>query len=373
MNKKLRVGIDARMISHSGIGTYLSHLLRELPANRPSSLEFVLFGSPRAFKDLNGSYACRDFKNPIYSLSEQFGFLNRTSSVDLWHSPHYNVPLFCFSDLVVTVHDLIPLIFSGRFFSQLQKNYFVTLLKRISVRARRIIAVSQNTKNDIIRFFGVPENQIRVIYEGVSSDFHPFKDPSLFDTVRKRYGIPVADRFILYVGLLKPHKNLRILIQTVRRLRREGKIAEKLLMIGTKSKNGTPEEKYLSEISSDQDLLHIDRVGGSDLPIFYNMASVFVLPSLYEGFGLPVLEAFACGTPVIISNRASLPEIAGDAALSFEADSEENLAETILKITQNAKLGDELRERGIRRAREFSWTKMARETVKVYEEVLTNL
>lgn len=368
MDRKVRVGIDARMIHHSGIGTYLRNLLRELPALSPGDFEFVLFGRGPSLECLNGFYSVRPFTQPIYSVSEQLGYLPRTASVDVWHSPHYNIPFFCGSRLVVTLHDLIPLIFAGRFFSSVQRQYVLTFLRRILKQACRIVTVSEQTKQDVMAFFKVSGDRIRVIPEGVSRDFRVIKDPRTLDRVRQRYGLPLSDRFLLYVGLLKPHKNLSVLIETVRRLRREGKMEQKLLIVGAKDRKYPPESRYLGEIQTDQDIVYIERADQGDLPYIYNAADLFILPSLYEGFGLPVLEAFACGTPVIVSDRGSLPEVAGDAALRFEADSQEKLAEAILRMLEDSALRGELREKGFERARAFSWTQMAEETLKVYKE-----
>ena len=373
MAKRYRVGIDVRMIAHSGIGTYLRHLLGELKTLRPEGVEMVLFGDPGKLADYKGVFEVRPFLSPIYSAAEQFEGMKLASSVDLWHSPHYNIPLFCARPLVVTVHDLIPFVFAGPFFSPLQKFYFTVFMKRVASRARRIIAVSQNTGQDIMRHFGVPEKRIRTIHEGVSGDFRPVKENALLGDVRQRYGVSTGQKYLLYVGLIKPHKNLGVLINAVRRLRREGKLEEKLMIVGAKSKTYPGGFEDLAGIRTDDDILYVPRAEYADLPALYSMASAFVLPSLYEGFGLPVLEAFACGTPVIVSDRASLPEVAGDAALRFEADSESSLAAALTRLSGDSVLRTQLIEKGLRRASEFSWNRMARETLSVYEEVLNGL
>ena len=246
-------------------------------------------------------------------------------------------------------------------------------MKRVASRARRIIAVSQNTGQDIMRHFGVPEKRIRTIHEGVSGDFRPVKENALLGDVRQRYGVSTGQKYLLYVGLIKPHKNLGVLINAVRRLRREGKLEEKLMIVGAKSKTYPGGFEDLAGIRTDDDILYVPRAEYADLPALYSMASAFVLPSLYEGFGLPVLEAFACGTPVIVSDRASLPEVAGDAALRFEADSESSLAAALTRLSGDSVLRTQLIEKGLRRASEFSWNRMARETLSVYEEVLNGL
>ena len=370
MSQVIKVGIDARMIAHSGIGTYLRNLLREIPRQNPAGMQFVLFGNPAFFKDMNGSYALQDFRQPVYSLSEQAGYRSRLRSVDLWHAPHFNAPLASPARLVVTVHDLIPLIFSGRFFSKLHEIYITAMLKNILKTARRVIAVSHNTKGDLVHFFRVPENRIRVIHEGVSEHFRPVTDPGILEKVRSRYSLPQGQSFLLYVGVLKPHKNLRLLVATIKRLRREQRLRETLVIVGAKDARYAPEGRYLAEIGSDEDLHYVERVEREDLPALYSSAKIFVMPSLYEGFGLPVLEAMACGTPVIAARRASLPEVAGEAALFFEPESGESLAEAVLKLTRDEALSKEMKARGELRARQFSWAKMTRETLDTYREAL---
>jgi len=272
--------------------------------------------------------------------------------------------------MVVTVHDLIPWIFAGKFFSEAKKLYLGKMMGSIRKQASKIIAVSRHTQNDLMRHFGFSEDKIRVIHEGVSEAFYPVQDDEGIYRLNKHYGIPEGMKFILYVGLLKPHKNLEILIRAVRKLRREKKIEEKLVVIGPKDKKYPPESRELASVESDEDLIYISRVESRDLAIFYNQASCFVQPSLYEGFGLPVLEAMSCGTPVIISDRASLPEIAGDAALQFDAESSGELEKRIVDMLQNDELRGRLAEKGIERARQFSWRKMAEQTLNVYREVM---
>lgn len=370
MSRKMKIGIDARMIQHSGIGTYLRNLLTEIRRLKPDFAEFILYGDPEALGSMEGIFRIQNFSAPIYSMAEQAGYFTATGEVDLWHSPHFNIPLVCRSGLVATVHDLIPFIFAGKFFFGLKKAYMTVAMKRIASQARLVIAVSKSTARDLTRYFNVPEDKIRVIHEGVSEDFRRVTDESTRVKIRGKYGLPPAEKFLLYVGLIKPHKNLTVLIQAVRRLRQEGKLGEKLLILGPKSPPYPRGYEGLSQIHSDKDLIYLDGADYEDLPVLYSMASIFILPSLYEGFGLPVVEAFACGTPVIISDRASLPEVAGDAALKFMAESEDSLCEAIMKLSRDGALRQQMIEKGMHRAGEFSWLRMARETLSVYEEAL---
>jgi len=365
----MRVGIDARMIANSGIGTYLRNLIRNLPDVAAGDLEYVYFSDPELFKASDFNFAVMPFSEGIYTLREQLGYLSRVNKVDVWHAPHFNIPLKAPKRLIVTVHDLIPYIFAGRIFSPMKKAYIEVMLRQIKKKAARVIAVSEHTKQDLMRLFQIPEERIRVTYEAASDDFKVIEDARTLETFREEYELP-KEGFILYVGMIKPHKNIAVLIEAVRALRREGKIQQKLVIIGAKDKSYPVGYEYLERLQTDDDIIYLNRVGFGVLPALYNLADLFVLPSLYEGFGLPVLEAFASGTPVIVSNRASLPEVAGNAAPTFEAESAEDLSEKIYALLSNPDRLKDYRERGLRRAAEFSWRRMGQETANIYREVL---
>lgn len=370
MSKK-RIGIDARMIRHSGIGSYLANLIPELPNSRPFAYELNLFGPRKHLVEFEGFSRVRGFGAPIYGWREQAGAWLRARSVDLWHAPHFNIPFFCPARLVVTIHDLIPLIFAGRFFDRRKLLYFMIALARAAQTAVRIIAVSEHTKQDLMRYFKIPGDKIRVIHEGVHPKFKPVTDSRALDDFRKRRGLDPGDSFILYVGLLKPHKNLKVLLSAVRKLRKSGKIAEKLLVVGKKDKKYGREYAELAGLRSDGDVVYLESVTAEELPLLYNAAGIYVQPSLYEGFGLTVLEAMASGVPVIISKNASLPEVAGGAALEFDPESEDELAGTIERLTGDRSLREQLRAKGRERAARFTWRRTAEETMRVYGEALS--
>ncbi|MBI4550076.1 MAG: glycosyltransferase family 4 protein [Candidatus Omnitrophica bacterium] len=369
MSKK-KIGIDARMIRHSGIGSYLSNLIPELPNHRPFSYELHFFGPPSQLSQYGGFARVRAFGAPIYGWREQAGAWLRARSMDLWHAPHFNIPFFCPTRLVVTIHDLIPLIFAGRFFDRRKLFYFMIALNRAAQAASKIISVSENTKQDLIRYFNVRPEKIRVIQEAVHESFRPVTDSRALEDFRRRRGLDPRDSFILYVGLLKPHKNLPLLLSAVRRLRKSGKIAEKLLVVGKKDKKYGPEHAALAELRSDGDVIYWESAAAEELPLLYSLARMYVQPSLYEGFGLTVLEAMACGAPVIASRAASLPEVAGDAAVLFDPASEEDLSQAIERLAADRALRNQLAAKGRERAARFSWRRTAGETMQVYQEAL---
>ncbi len=356
--------VDARMLGHSGIGTYLQGLLREyekVAFFQKHSLGVAL--SPSLFSQINGSLKLFSFDAPIYSLKEQVMYPFQLRKGRVWHASHYNIPLLKRGvRLIVTVHDLIHWIFRKEFYSPLQSLYARFFFKKVTQLADRIIAVSHQTRDDLIQFFDADPEKIRVIYEGVAPEFfEPWSEEDKRKLIQK-YRLP--ERFFLYVGLLKPHKNVKALAEVFLRLRSEGKIHSGLVMVGKRDK------KY--PLLTGDGLHYLSQVGSrKELAGFYAVARALVHPSFYEGFGLTCLEAMASGTPVIVSRVASLPEVVGEAGYYVDPYSEESLRQAILEIEENDALCRELSEKGKLRARQFNWPKAARETIEVYEELLS--
>jgi len=275
---------------------------------------------------------------------------------------------------VITVHDIIPYVnllkhpSQARYGSVLER-----LLIRINARsihkATRIIADSDYTRNDLINFLGINRDKIDVVPLGVDhSVFRPLKVPADFYV---RYHLRAEDRYILYVGSKDPRKNLKTLCAAVRKVCDVVPWA-RLLIVG---RRGTPEqEKALREwvrnLNLTEHVRFIPFLPLAELPLMYNASTVFVYPSLYEGFGLPTLEAMACGCPVVASNATSLPEVVGDGGLLIEPKDVEAWAAAIVKVLTQDEVRQELRERGLKRAQYFSDERQADETIKVYEKLL---
>ena len=260
---------------------------------------------------------------------------------------------------IQTIHDIIPLLFRNTH-EKAVKLAFKYFLPSIVKNADKIIAVSESTKRDLINTLGVPRDKIKVIYEGASNIYRPVKG----NVIKERFG---TENYILYVGALEPKKNLITLIRAFSEAKKKG-VKEDLVLVG---KDGWKYKEVYDEIERldlTADVLITGYVELKDLPYIYSSAKVFVMPSLYEGFGLPVLEAMSCGTPVITSDRGSFPEIVGNAGITIDALDSEKFADAISNVLDDKELSKKMRRKGLEQAKKFTWKRTAEETIKVYED-----
>jgi glycosyltransferase involved in cell wall biosynthesis len=263
----------------------------------------------------------------------------------------------------VTIHDLSFLFYPRSF--RVVNRLYLRLLTRLSVqRAGRVLAVSASTRRDVIRYYGVPAEKVDVVYNGVDPAFEPLPGDQVA-VFRARQGLP--DRFILFVGTLEPRKNVARLIRAYAQLPRS---RPPLLLVGGKGWFYEDIFRLVEEMDLSADVHFVGYVPAEDLPLWYNAADLFVYPSLYEGFGLPPLEAMACGTPVVASTSSSLPEVVGDAGLLVDPADTAGLAAALQAGVSDAGVRARLRQAGPERARQFSWQATARETVDSYRRAL---
>jgi glycosyltransferase involved in cell wall biosynthesis len=285
--------------------------------------------------------------------------------VDLFHATDHLLPYFRRIKSVFTLHELIFL-FYPEAHKPLNRWFLTLMMPRFLRAADAVIAASECTKRDAIRFYGIPEEKITVIYEGVNPRFRP-ADPEAIAAVRARYSLP--ERFILYVGTIEPRKNLTALLEAYAIIQARN-TQHAILFVG---KRGWLYEGFfrrLRELGLEDRVIFTGYVPDEDLPAIYSAADLFVFPSLYEGFGLPVLEAMACGTPVVCSNTSSLPEVAGDAAILVDPTDVRALAAAMERALTDEHLRAEIRARGLGRAGHFTWEKAARGTLEVYLRVM---
>jgi glycosyltransferase involved in cell wall biosynthesis len=284
---------------------------------------------------------------------------------DVFHCPNF-VPPPLKGNVVITVHDMVYKVYPG-FFPETIRRSLTRHLARAAGNARRVIADSASTKQDIIKFLEVDPDKISVIYPAAASYFKPIKDRRLIDAAKRRYGID--GDYIGFFATLEPRKNAISLIRAYSRLKREGQTKHKLVLAGSTGWDSDDVFKLISKLGLESDVIGTDYVPDEDLPLLMNGAEVVVYPSLYEGFGMPPLEAMACGTPVVTSNTSSLPEVVGDAGIMINPEDVEGLADGIESVLGNPKLQEEMRQKGLAQAKKFSWEQAARETLQVYKDI----
>ncbi|MDW8318199.1 MAG: glycosyltransferase family 1 protein [Anaerolineae bacterium] len=286
---------------------------------------------------------------------------------DLYHASDFVLPPTGGMPALVTVHDLSFLAVPQCADAGLRA-YLNRVVPRSVRRAQHVLADSENTKRDLVRLLDVPADKITVVYPGVEPRFRPVEDAAALAAVRRKYGLGQGP-FVLGVGTLEPRKNWPALIRAWAQLRRTTSLPHRLVIAGGKgwlydAIFQTAEETGLAEAISFPGF-----VDDADLPALYSAADVFVYPSLYEGFGLPVLEALACGTPVVCADNSSLPEAAGDAALLVNAADEEALAAALYRLLTDDVLRQSLRQRGLAHAQRFTWQASARVLLAAYQRV----
>jgi glycosyltransferase involved in cell wall biosynthesis len=366
---KCRITIDARMLGYSGIGTYLKNLLENY-ARTECEFSFRLAcprqESVREFGSHRFTWILVDA--PIYGLREQWQIPRAAKGADLLHCPHYNVPCFYRGRLLVTIHDLTHI--TDRTFRRTLPSlvYARPMLKVASHKADHIVTVSEFTKRQIVDRLRVRPEKVTVIYHGVSSHFRVCDHEEAFRAASS--ALQLRRPYLLYIGALKPHKNLPTLIRAFALLRGRKKVEHQLLIVGDDPKWKEGLVRLCSQLGIAGHVSFVPVVGYELLPKVYAGADLLMMPSFIEGFGLPVLEAMACGTAVVCSRAASLPEVAGNAVEYFEPTSVEDLAAAVEGVLRSTERQAELRRKGLERAKLFSWEECARRTLEVYRKVL---
>jgi alpha-1,3-rhamnosyl/mannosyltransferase len=357
------IAMDIRMSYASGIGTYLRGLVPALRQLQSKSEELVFIEGKKK-STLAGQSRSVHVSAPMYSLREQILIpkASRALSAALLHSPHYNIPLMMAGQCVVTVHDLIHLKFPQFLRSPLAKAYAHFFFRHVIPRTRAILTVSEHTKKDLVEWLKIPARQITVAYPGVPDSFQ-LQSPDVITKTLKTFGL--TKDYFLFVGNLKEFKNVQFLIKTYKVLAEKLTDCPPLVLVGRNFIPGF--ERELAAIPSVHWLHEVDP---ESLPALYGGALALVFPSLYEGFGFPPLEAMACGTPVICSQSASLPEVVGDAALFIDPTSVDSLLQAMTQLHQDSAMRQDLTAKGLVRATQFSWKTLAQKTFQVYRQCL---
>ncbi len=374
----LRILIDSRMIYNTGIGRYIQSLILE-GIQYSDQVTFIMAGKPDQIKPFCEANFVSDkicqietvpFNSSLYSWGEQLkgGYqLVRCSEADVVHIPHFNGPWFLPDSSVITLHDLIP------FLHIEHRNYFKLtagkqVLRNVLRKAARVIVISEHTRADLIKMFPdlSLDHKVRLIYQGVSKKFVPSPDHEV-EAFKKEYGL---GRYILYVGNRSAHKNLGRLLKAYQLLQAD--FPEVQLVIAGGHQKGENEVGLLIRQMGLNGVREWERISDRTLLNLYSGAEVFVFPSLYEGFGLPPLEAMACGTAVVAAHTSSVPEVVGEAGIYVDPYDAESIAGGIAKLLGDSCLRDRLRQKGLKRAAMFTWENTFQQTLAVYEEVIAD-
>lgn len=373
----MHVVVDARYISRlqSGIGLYTQHLLRALAAIDPETRYTYLTvrdGPDAGIRQPNfAPWVTRiSFENHLVGDLWQSSYLPlrlAALGADLYHGPAVFLPLIKLGyRTVVTIHDLVAFLFPETV--PAKYGTYMRWMTRLSVRsADRIIADSEATRVDLMRLLGVPAGKVRTIHAALGTGYAPVRDPARLEAVRRTYQL--EGPYLLFVGNLEPRKNLVRLIEAYALLRRRHGLPHRLVLAGKRGWLYRSIFQTVERLDLQREVVFTGYVAPEDLPAVYSMAAAFAFPSLYEGFGLPILEAMACGVPVVAGASGSIPEVAGDAALLVPPSEVEAIAEALHRVLTDPALRAELQARGFERSRAFSWERVATETRRVYLEV----
>jgi len=286
--------------------------------------------------------------------------------IDIFHATDNLLPNLIYTKSVFTLYDLSFLSYPkthttlNRLFLKIMMPYFLR-------KTDAIIAISNHTRKEALRFYNLNFANIKVIYPGVSSNFQPITNREQLVAVRQRYCLP--ERFFLYVGTIEPRKNLATLFEAFKHVHHKG---VNLVIVGKKGWRYKETVERLKILELTEEVLFTDFVADDILPAIYSLADACVYPSLYEGFGFPVLEAMACGTPVISSNTSSLPEVTGESAILLDPRNIQEWVRALGAIIRKPKLREKLKYQGLEQAKKFGWETAARETMKLYQEIYDN-
>jgi glycosyltransferase involved in cell wall biosynthesis len=367
----LRIGIDAHMLGQHETGneTYIFELVKALLeidhkneyflfVEEPSGLPKIAINAPNCLIVQLKSHS------PLIRLGYELSYWAKHYYLDILHVT-YNAPLFQTCPTIVTIHDIAFEMFP-EWFSVRDKIILKTLVPRSARKASRVLTISDAARSDIIARYKLANELVTTIHIAPGIDFLHI-DPHQIDTIRQKY--KTSDRFILAVGNLQPRKNLQRLIQAFAKAKRSDQIPHKLVIVGQNWYQAHQIYDSVKEMNIEADIVFTGYIPKEDLRGLYAAANAFVYPSLYEGFGLPIVEAMACGTPVITSNIPVLTEVAADAAYFVDPKDTDSICAALLTVLSSTELQHQLSEKGLARAQHFSWRECAYQTLKTYLQV----
>jgi glycosyltransferase involved in cell wall biosynthesis len=367
----MRIAIDARLgyYIQGGIPQYTRNLIHAL-ASIDQENAYLIFQRRADHRTLISQQNFRRVSlwTPSHHPLEQYLLsleLLTQSNIDVIHWTDFIPPFRYRRPNVITVHDLHFLLYP-HFLTRDSARYY-GLIDRAVRRANHIIAVSEATKQDLVRLTGTPNNKITVIYEAAESIYFPIHDQKALEHIKAQYHL--SDQYILFVGTIEPRKNLKTLVQAFDILLKNYKPQVNLAIVGKPGWLYEDVYQLVEELSLQDCVKFLGHVPTADLPLLYNAAQMLILPSFYEGFGLPPLEAMSCGIPVIVSDTSAMPEVVGDAALRVDPEDTEGFAVAMWRFLSDQDLRADMIAKGTKRAKSFSWTRAAQETSEIYRKL----
>lgn len=366
------IAIDARKVRDFGIGTYIRNLVFELSTLDRENRYLLLTGplGKDVLKGLPENFEVVIERAPVYSVREHFTLSYRLLrlGVDLFHSTHYVLPLFLPCRSVVTIHDIIHLLYPEFLPNRLAFFYASRMIRHSLFRSDRVIVVSRNTREDLKDYFQIDGEKIEVIYNGIDDVFRqPIADDELERWLRN---LGLERPYLLFVGNPKPHKNLDNVVKAYARALEMHDFPHPLVCVGDKAGIAFKVKQRAEQLGIGERLILLGHVAQEALPAVYQGASLFLYPTLYEGFGLPVVEAMASNVPVITSNTSALKEIAAGYADLVSPLDVDAIARAIVQGVKDADHRDALCRLGQRRSQEFDWRKTAEHTLEIYRQTL---
>ena len=367
----MRVAIDIRKLHDYGIGTYVRNLVREL-ARLDDTTEYVLLCRQpdlEQVRSLGDNFTGLVQSASNYSVSEQISIPASLwrNSAPLFHTPHYVLPLLTPCRSIVTIHDCIHLKFPQYLPNRISHAYAWASLWTATHKAQRVITVSEFSKKDIVRYFDIAEEKISVIPNAIDERFKVAPSESEMALLSSRYQLP--KRFVMYAGNIKPHKNIERLIDAFALIHKRGLADVGLLISGSEVSKYSELRRAVHRYALHKHVRFLGYQTEASLAVLYRLASVFVIPSLYEGFGLSPLEALASGTPVVASNVSSLPEVLGNAAILVDPYEASAIADGIVTALEDSDVINDLKEKGRIRVNHFSWNHSIKQVKQIYQEV----
>jgi glycosyltransferase involved in cell wall biosynthesis len=382
----MTIGIDSTSVKMAGHGMsrYSQMMLKEMLKAEPHN-QYVVYARREAaelFSDLSSDRVRLRLISRVGCLGGDLakavrvtlreGILRRdmhSAGIDLFWGTNGWLPAGGSCVKVVTIHDLSTLVCAPEY-SRAKRAYYERALRRSSAIAARVIVGSESARDDVVRLLGVPEEKVSKVYSGgVTSDYHPVQDLQLLSQVRQKYHLP--GRFLFTVGVMEPKKNVISAVRALARLRQWPETAVSLVVGGSTKHDARNREVFqaIAELNLQDSVVFTGFIAEPDMPAVYSLAQALVFPTLYEGFGLPVLEAMACGTPVIASRVSSLPEICGDAATLFDPLNPDQIAAACREVLTDDSRRAGMRARGFDNVTRFSWSASASQLLGIFAEV----